>query len=46
MWAWLKCWVKKYDNWCQSLGLTLEHKRSCVPYRKDPVDDTPNDKTE
>ncbi|MGV2987410.1 DUF5363 family protein [Vibrio sp. E150_011] len=32
-------WLKKYDNWCQSMGLTPENKRSCVPYKKDPVND-------
>ncbi|MFA0440466.1 DUF5363 family protein [Vibrio sp. 10N.286.49.B1] len=32
-------WLKKYDNWCHSMGLTPENKRSCVPYKKDPVND-------
>ncbi len=37
MWKWIKAWVAKYDAWCQSMGLTPEQKRSCVPYRSDPV---------
>ncbi|WP_194436315.1 DUF5363 family protein [Vibrio fluminensis] len=40
MWQWLKRWVAKYDAWCQSMGLTPEHKRSCVPYRSDPPVDS------
>lgn len=27
--------VKKYDEWCKSMGLTPEQKRSCVPIRKE-----------
>ncbi|WP_167489349.1 DUF5363 family protein [Vibrio ouci] len=34
--SWLKRLLAKYDAWCLSLGLTPEHKRSCVPYRTDP----------
>ncbi|NUW71377.1 DUF5363 family protein [Vibrio mediterranei] len=34
----LKKWLKKYDDWCASLGLTPENKRSCVPYRKESKD--------
>ncbi|WP_167494608.1 MULTISPECIES: DUF5363 family protein [Vibrio] len=37
MLKWFKAWIKKYDDWCQQLGLTPENKRSCVPYRTDPV---------
>ncbi|WP_394247765.1 DUF5363 family protein [Vibrio profundi] len=40
MLAWLKVWIKKYDNWCKQLGLTPENKRSCVPYRSDPTNDS------
>lgn len=35
MLGWLKRWVAKYDQWCLSLGLTPENKRSCVPYRSE-----------
>ncbi|WP_176288545.1 DUF5363 family protein [Vibrio sp. JPW-9-11-11] len=37
MFAWFKGWIAKYDQWCLSLGLTPENKRSCVPYRSDPA---------
>lgn len=40
MLAWLKNWIKKYDTWCKQLGLTPENKRSCVPYRSDPANDS------
>ncbi|MFA0413664.1 DUF5363 family protein [Vibrio renipiscarius] len=36
MWAWFRRWLKKYDQWCLSMGLTPEQKRSCVAYRADP----------
>jgi hypothetical protein len=36
MLKWLKQLVAKYDAWCDSMGLTPENKRSCVPYRSDP----------
>lgn len=36
MWAWLKRGLKKYDQWCLSMGLTPEQKRSCVVYRAEP----------
>ncbi|CAH6835351.1 conserved hypothetical protein [Vibrio chagasii] len=36
MFGWIKAWVRKYDKWCEELGLTPENKRSCVPYRRDP----------
>ncbi|ANS86295.1 hypothetical protein VSVS12_02539 [Vibrio scophthalmi] len=36
MWAWFTRWLKKYDQWCQSMGLTPEQKRSCVAYRAEP----------
>jgi len=35
MWKIIKQWIKKYDAWCRSLGLTPENKRSCVPYKKE-----------
>ncbi|CAE6915373.1 DUF5363 family protein [Vibrio sp. B1FLJ16] len=34
---WLKKGIKRYDDWCKEMGLTPDQKRSCVPYRKDPV---------
>ncbi|GAD90117.1 hypothetical protein VHA01S_033_00180 [Vibrio halioticoli NBRC 102217] len=34
---WLLNLIKQYDAWCENLGLTPEHKRSCVPYRQDPT---------
>lgn len=36
MLGWIKAWGRKYDKWCEELGLTPENKRSCVPYRRDP----------
>lgn len=43
MWNRFKQWIARgiarYDAWCQSLGLTPENKRSCVPYRRDPASD-------
>ncbi|CAK2495878.1 DUF5363 family protein [Vibrio crassostreae] len=36
MLGWIKTWIKKYDKWCEELGLTPEKKRSCVPHRRDP----------
>ncbi|MGB1974054.1 MAG: DUF5363 family protein [Vibrio toranzoniae] len=36
MLGWIKVWIKKYDKWCEELGLTSENKRSCVAYRRDP----------
>ncbi|ELQ6312677.1 hypothetical protein VCSRO12_1398 [Vibrio cholerae] len=45
MWLWLKRWIAKYDAWCQSMGLTLGQKRSCVPYRKDPPANERDDST-
>ncbi|MGF1747455.1 DUF5363 family protein [Vibrio cionasavignyae] len=39
MLKWLHVWLKKYDNWCQSMGLTPENKRSCTPYKQDPAND-------
>ncbi|MFH0257309.1 hypothetical protein ACGRL8_09745 [Vibrio rumoiensis] len=29
----LKLWLARYDAWCEELGLTPEHKRSCCAYR-------------
>ncbi|CAM4047242.1 DUF5363 domain-containing protein [Vibrio neonatus] len=34
---WLLNLIKQYDRWCESLGLTPENRRSCVPYRRDPA---------
>lgn len=36
MFGWIKVWIKKYDKWCEELGLTPENKRRCVPHRRDP----------
>ena len=36
MLSWMKSWIKKYDKWCEELGLTPENKRSCVAYRHEP----------
>ncbi|MEZ8823585.1 DUF5363 family protein [Vibrio sp. 10N.261.55.A7] len=36
MWNWLKSLLNRYDAWCQSMGLTPENKRSCVPYKQEP----------
>jgi hypothetical protein len=32
-----KHWLKKYDKWCEELGLTPSQKRSCVAYREEPT---------
>lgn len=37
LFAKLKHWLARYDAWCEELGLTPEHKRSCCAYRPDPV---------
>ncbi|CAM3030706.1 DUF5363 domain-containing protein [Vibrio tubiashii] len=42
MLKWFKRWLAKYDAWCQSMGLTPENKRSCVPYRSDSTSSTSN----
>lgn len=39
MLTWFKKWLARYDDWCQSMGLTPDQKRCCVPYRKDPIHD-------
>ncbi len=46
MGGWFKKWLKRYDDWCESMGLTPENKRSCVPYKADPVSakDDPKEK--
>ncbi len=31
----LKYWLARYDAWCEELGLTPEHKRSCCAYRSE-----------
>ncbi|WP_017054087.1 hypothetical protein [Vibrio genomosp. F6] len=33
---WLRGWMARYDLWCQSMGLTPEQRRSCVPYKEEP----------
>ncbi|WP_167369931.1 DUF5363 family protein [Vibrio panuliri] len=40
MWQWFKRLIARYDAWCHSMGLTPEHKRSCVPYRSDSSSET------
>ncbi|MCW8334489.1 DUF5363 family protein [Vibrio paucivorans] len=42
MLTWFKGLIAKYDAWCESMGLTPENKRSCVPYRKEPSRDERN----
>lgn len=37
--AWLKRVVKRYDNWCESMGLTQGEQRCCVPVSKDDIFD-------
>ncbi len=34
---WFKRGIKRYDDWCKEMGLTPDQKRSWVPYRKDPA---------
>ncbi|WP_390232206.1 DUF5363 family protein [Vibrio sp. F74] len=29
--------IKRYDEWCKSLGLTPEQKRCCVPIKKEDI---------
>ncbi|WP_162197057.1 DUF5363 family protein [Vibrio galatheae] len=41
---WFKKWIARYDAWCQSMGLTPENKRSCVPYRSEPRSPSSDDK--
>ncbi|MHA2938535.1 hypothetical protein ACXJY6_09610 [Vibrio sp. RC27] len=36
----LKAWLKKYDTWCHSMGLTPEQKRCCVAYRTENSDNS------
>lgn len=31
----LKRIVKKYDKWCEEMGLTQEQSRCCMPLRKE-----------
>ena len=45
MLVWFKRWIAKYDQWCLSLGLTPENKRSCVPYRSEPSHSQVNNDT-
>ncbi|WP_446751390.1 hypothetical protein [Vibrio sp. S11_S32] len=41
-----KTYLARYDAWCEELGLTPEHKRSCCAYKADPIHQkTPADKT-
>lgn len=30
-----KVWLKNYDAWCVSMGLTPDKKRCCVPHRSE-----------
>lgn len=41
---WFKHWLERYDQWCESMGLTPENKRSCVPYRKEMSGEEASDK--
>ncbi|CAH1608864.1 MULTISPECIES: DUF5363 family protein [Vibrio] len=44
---WFKKGLKRYDDWCKEMGLTPDQKRSCVPYKQDPVhEDEPAKKAE
>jgi hypothetical protein len=31
----LKKMLKRYDDWCKSMGLTPDQKRSCVPIKQE-----------
>ncbi len=42
---WFKRGIKRYDDWCKEMGLTPDQKRSCVPYRKDPANQSEEKKT-
>ncbi len=44
--AWFKHWLARYDAWCQELGLTPEHKRSCCAYRPDPASQKDDDSSD
>lgn len=35
----LKLWIARYDAWCEEMGLTPKHKRSCCVYKQDPVNE-------
>ncbi|WED21218.1 DUF5363 domain-containing protein [Vibrio sp. JC009] len=41
----LRDMVKKYDNWCESMGLTQEQGRCCVPVRKEDYSDKKKSET-
>ncbi|MDN3701114.1 hypothetical protein ACFFUO_13440 [Vibrio artabrorum] len=41
MLGWIRAWIKRYDKWCEELGLTPENKRCCVAYRRDPRGEQP-----
>jgi hypothetical protein len=45
IWQNMKRIIEKYDAWCESLGLTPEQKRSCVPYKKDPAPESDQENT-
>ncbi|WCE31283.1 hypothetical protein [Vibrio sp. SCSIO 43137] len=32
----LKELIKRYDLWCESMGLAPDQKRSCVPVKREP----------
>lgn len=42
MYTWFKKWLKRYDAWCFSIGITEENRRRCVPYRNDSTDQVSN----
>ncbi|WP_375751157.1 DUF5363 family protein [Vibrio sp. HN007] len=42
----LKSAVKKYDKWCEEMGLTKEQGRCCVPIRKEDYSEQQNKKAE
>lgn len=33
----LKRALKKYDSWCQEMGLTEDQKRCCVPVKREDI---------
>ncbi len=43
---WLKRGIKRYDDWCKEMGITPDQKRSCVPYRKEPTNQSEPKKVE
>lgn len=39
----LKAWLKKYDAWCVSMGLTPDKRRSCVAHRSEKTERSADD---